>query len=489
VSVDPARLERATGALVGSVVGDALGAPFEFGPPGRFSERFPESVLLDGGEMVGGRAWRPAEWTDDTQMGLLVAQSLLERGGLDELDLFERFREWVHADPKDVGIQTSSVLTSGLPWHEAARSHFESGAPAAGNGSLMRATPAAIWFSTAGQAATIDAARRISALTHGDPAAGEGCAIFHEMIRVMLDGDDPFELVDDIIDTVAPVDPARWTTRLNPAYDPASDDLLNGAVWPALASALWALRTTNTFEGALRAAIDLGHDTDTVACITGGLAGARYGIGAIPSRWATPVNGQLIGQADSGIGLDELEQLARDLLVRSSSPVPAPPHEHAVEPTLVFADARVYAASLPGVVQALEGGHLDPDALAISLSRTFGQLDAHRSRRQVWLVDQDGPGRNLSIGSVLDDVVDTMTAAREEGRPVVVHCHGGRSRTGLVLRAWALANDPTLSVDASTELVRERWPHLDTWNRAFERALGEWILRRRADQNNRRPTR
>jgi ADP-ribosyl-[dinitrogen reductase] hydrolase len=90
---DHARTERAIGALLGSVVGDALGAPFEFGPAGTYQARFPERVLLDPSEMTGGGAWSPAEWTDDTQMALLVAESLLDCGGIDEADLFDRFRQ------------------------------------------------------------------------------------------------------------------------------------------------------------------------------------------------------------------------------------------------------------------------------------------------------------------------------------------------------------------------------------------------------------
>jgi len=168
------RSHRVAGALVGSAVGDALGAPFEFGPPGEFSARFPRPARGVHTEMCGGGSlgWEPGQFTDDTQMALLVAESLAEKGDLDEADIFDRFRSWLDADPPDVGNQTRAVLGSGRPWHTAAAEHFERSGHAAGNGSLMRTTPAAIFFSRFGSAATTDAARRISALTHGDPAAG-----------------------------------------------------------------------------------------------------------------------------------------------------------------------------------------------------------------------------------------------------------------------------------------------------------------------------
>src|SRR5688572_20659101 len=134
------RSHRAAGALVGSAVGDALGAPFEFGPAGQFSARFPVPARGSKTEMCGGGSlgWAPGEFTDDTQMALLLATSLVERGGLDEADLFDRFVRWAEADPPDVGNQTRAVLGSGLPWDVAAAEHFASSRRAAGNGSLMR---------------------------------------------------------------------------------------------------------------------------------------------------------------------------------------------------------------------------------------------------------------------------------------------------------------------------------------------------------------
>src|SRR4051794_37918410 len=84
------RGQRVIGALVGSVVGDALGAPFEFGPPGAFTKRFPTPARGLETEMCGGGPWRPAEWTDDTQQALIVAESLLANDGVAEADLFDR---------------------------------------------------------------------------------------------------------------------------------------------------------------------------------------------------------------------------------------------------------------------------------------------------------------------------------------------------------------------------------------------------------------
>ncbi|MGW2571749.1 ADP-ribosylglycohydrolase family protein [Streptomyces sp. NPDC001537] len=303
--------DRALGTVIGSAVGDALGAPFEFGPEGAFSARFPEPG--QGGEMCGGSGWDPGEATDDTQMAVLVAESLLEHGGLELPDVFARFRRWAAADPKDIGLQTEAVLTSGDPWDLAAALHFQNSQRAAGNEALMRAATSAVYFADAGRDATMDAARRIAALTHGDRAAWEGTAVFHELVRVALAGGDPIAAVPDTLAAVHPDHRARYASVLAPDWHPDLATEFNGAVWPCLTSAVWALRTTRSYEAAVRAAVDLGGDTDTVAAVTGGLAGAVYGLSAIPERWTAPLHVPLPGFGGRLLRIPELTALARRL--------------------------------------------------------------------------------------------------------------------------------------------------------------------------------
>jgi ADP-ribosylglycohydrolase len=301
----------ATGAILGSAVGDALGAPFEFGPEGAFTARFPAPGY--GGEMCGGGGWDPGEATDDTQMAVLVGESLVQCQGLELPDIFRRFQRWAAAEPKDIGLQTEAVLASGDPWDLAAAVHYQVSQRAAGNGSLMRAAPSAVYFAPHGRDTTMAAARRIAALTHGDPAAWEGTALFHELIRVALDGQDPLSAISETLDAVHPDHRARYATVLAPDWHPDRATEFNGAVWPCLGSAVWALRTTNSYENAVRAAIDLGGDTDTVAAVTGGLAGAVYGADAIPERWTEPLHVPLPGFAGRVLRTAEFTDLARRL--------------------------------------------------------------------------------------------------------------------------------------------------------------------------------
>lgn len=455
---------RALGAVIGSAVGDALGAPFEFGGAGEYSGRFPTRVVGGRGEMIGGGPWAPGDFTDDTQMAIAQGESLLTFGAINSDDLFERFRVW-SLRAADVGIQTRSVLNSHLPWTEAAADHFRRNPKrAAGNGSLMRATPSAVFYARQTLADSTAAARELSAVTHGDPATGWGTALFHAMIHIALNGGDPITDLPALLQML-PSDQHRYREMLSPAWRLDSPGVGNGSVWGCLAQAVWAVRTTNSFEGAVVAAIDLGGDTDTVAAVAGGLAGAIYGIQKIPSRWTSYLHGSVNTQ--DGIRhyrLPDLQQLAL-ALIGEHVPAEVSPGRPA-GPTEIC--DRVFAANLAGASST-------PDDWAVlSLCRVGERFIDHPARREIYLVDK-GTGQNQSLGSVVLDAVDSIDAFVTEGRAIVVHCHAGASRTGLILRAWLMRRNG-LSVEEATSFVAERWPLLDsTTNASFADFLrNEW---------------
>jgi len=453
------RSHRVAGALVGSAVGDALGAPFEFGPPGDFSARFPVPARGAKTEMCGGGSlrWAPGEFTDDTQMALLVATSLVDNERLDPADVFARFSQWAASGPADIGNQTRAVLGSGRPWDVAAAEHFARSGHAAGNGSLMRTTPAAIRFSRAGTAASMDSARQISALTHGDPSAGEGCAIFSELMRVALDGGDPLASVPSALALVADEHRERWATVLADDWRPADATESNGAVWPTLGQAVWALRNGRDFAEVLRLVVDLGGDTDTVACVAGGLAGAVFGMGGIPSRWASKLHGRVPGHGSKVWRLADLQQLAAALdgaAQQSYDPGVIP----RIGPKEVL--PGIWAANLDGA------RYSEQDFAVISLCR-LGEPFQHELQRMAYVADNE---HNSDLDVVLADVLDDMAALRAEGHRLLVHCHGGASRTGLVLRAWLMRTEG-MTPDEATAHVAARWPHLGLWNASFTAAL------------------
>jgi ADP-ribosyl-[dinitrogen reductase] hydrolase len=231
----------------------------------------------------------------------------------------------------------------------------------------------------------------------------------------------------------------------------------NGAVWPTLATAVWSLRQGWSFEEAMRHVIDIGGDTDTIACVSGGLLGARYDIQSIPSRWTTPLNGALPDNPAVATDLSSLMELTLRLdgaPVSTDRLVLTGP----IEPVEV--EDGLWLSDLAGAANA-------PDrAVVISLCRTFDYITVP-DRRQVYLTDDD---HNLDVVAVLDDVVSTMDALLGEGRRVLVHCYGGASRTGLVYRAW-LCRNRNVTAEGATQGATMTWPHTGLWNDTFTAAL------------------
>jgi ADP-ribosyl-[dinitrogen reductase] hydrolase len=174
-------------------------------------------------------------------------------------------------------------------------------------------------------------------------------------------------------------------------------------------------------------------------------------------RWTSVVHGRVPGYADKRWDLADLHHLAAALDGSRSSRY-APPATDRSEPREVV--PGVWAADLDGA------RHSSTDFAVVSLCRT-GSRFPHEVQRFAFLSDDE---QNSEVDAVLDDVLQDIAALRAEGRPVLVHCHGGASRTGLVLRAW-LRRCEGLSAEDATTAVAERWPYLGLWNPSFTAAL------------------
>ena len=107
----------------------------------------------------------------------------------------------------------------------------------------------------------------------------------------------------------------------------------------------------------------------------------------------------------------------------------------------------------------------------VSLCRTGGAFARHAVRREVFLIDQYEEHDNANPRAALADVIDALLA-ENPAWPLVVHCHGGRSRTGFVLKAWAMRRHGWSEAGAHAWLVRS-WDRVHTKNPVFARVLRE----------------
>jgi ADP-ribosyl-[dinitrogen reductase] hydrolase len=277
IPLTPAQRDRARGALLGLAVGDALGTTLEFS---RRDSR-PRHTEMTG----GGPFDLPAgAWTDDTSMALALAESLLAQGGLAPLDLMQRFLAWWRDGAYsctgtcfDIGNVTAKALGQFERVGDPIAGPIAENT--AGNGSLMRVAPAAL-FALGNRVEAMCIAREQSRTTHGAPQALDACAFFTGLlVDAVVDGRKP---TPRPFGGHAAVNAVAAGSYLGLSRDAVSS---SGYVIDTLQAALWAWSETTTFEDALVLAVNLGDDADTVGAVTGQIAGAMYGASAIPARW------------------------------------------------------------------------------------------------------------------------------------------------------------------------------------------------------------
>jgi ADP-ribosylglycohydrolase/protein-tyrosine phosphatase len=444
--------DRAAGAMLAMACGDALGAGYEFGPA------LPDDFAV---EMQGGGSfrWEPGEWTDDTSMAIPLLEVAARGERLEGMSLehvVARWLEWSRT-AKDVGNQTRAVFGAARRTgtaeavleasQEFARSHERS----AGNGSLMRTTPVALAYLD-DEAGLIDAARRISDLTHADPLAGDACVLWCLAIRrAVLTG----EL--DLRSGLSAIDESRregWVEWIDEAERKQPRGFpKNGWAGGALQGAWSAIVHGHDLVDILERAVRGGNDTDTVAAIAGGLAGAVHGASAVPARWRRILHGWPELKADD---LIRMAVLAANHGQADSKGWPTadrfPP---SYRPTFVQHphDGAVWLGSL----KALDDLPEEVDAV-VSLCRV-GRKQTDREQVEFWLIDQDG--RNPNLDFVLRDAADTIAALRAEGKTVFVHCFEGRSRTPTVGAAYSvlhLGKAPEVALREVTAALPEGMP-------------------------------
>ncbi len=289
--------DRYRGALLGSAVGDALGATLEFMSREEIQAQY--GALRD---IVGG-GWLnlvAGEVTDDTQMAVCIASSIVECQQFDARDIAGRFVGWLASNPPDIGTTTRYALEQlarGVPWDEAGeRTHQALRPRDASNGSIMRCAPVALLErldAEANRRHSIDSSR----ITHANPLCLDSCVALNAAIAALL--------TDPEIDPLHAARGAADSDAVRAALDGVSTQHSStldagGYVLSTLQSAFWAVTAHRSLEEAIVAAVNLGQDADTTGAVAGALAGARWGMASIPERWldALLAREELLGLAD-----------------------------------------------------------------------------------------------------------------------------------------------------------------------------------------------
>lgn len=282
-------LEYYQGSLLGLAIGDALGTSLEFSEPGNFTP------ITD---MIGGGPFElaPGQWTDDTSMALCLAESLITCQDFNLTDQLDRYLKWYkegYLSSKDhcfdIGNTTRLAL---LNYQKTKNPYSGSTHPrSAGNGSLMRLCPVALFYSQSPDEA-IEKAGESSKTTHGATTAIDACRYFAGLLVGILQGQSKEQILtagyhpsqgiwqeEALHYEIDQIAQGSFKT-LNPPYIRGS-----GYVVKSLEAALWAFYHSHNFRHGCLMAVNLGEDADTTGAIYGQIAGAYYGLQEIPEEW------------------------------------------------------------------------------------------------------------------------------------------------------------------------------------------------------------
>jgi len=272
--------ERARGAILGAAIADALGAPVEFDLP---ASRIAQYGLVR--ELMPSYQGPAGSWTDDTQMAVCIMEAVRKTGRLELDAIAAEFLAWFDSSPPDIGLQTREVCAlawRGMPMMDASRKVWEdSGRVSAGNGSVMRSGPVAVYCHKL--ADWRPWSRQVSALTHWDPRCQDCCALVDGILIKLLKGEAvSFETVLALTEGLE----AQVVEAVSRLPELALDDLKGGGyVLDTTLMALWALLNFEDFEEGVATTVTYAYDADTVGAVAGCLLGAKYGVEGLPERW------------------------------------------------------------------------------------------------------------------------------------------------------------------------------------------------------------
>ncbi len=293
--------DAALGAALGACIGDAAGAVLEFTSGDLTAARVDQALT-----MPGGGCWRvaPGQITDDGELTLCLARALAD-GGFDLERIALSYAKWIDSPPFDIGTTTRNGLGC---FHESewaavcrkdgyasamTRASALRNAGSKANGSLMRATPLGVWGSSAACSANggtdvsrlAECAIADSRLSHPNPSAAGAVACYaiaiSELIRTPGDREAAFAAAEGWAETSAVEEVQRWLADARRGKDVAYMPQI-GFVQIGFTHAFRHLLAGTDYVSAIRETIAGGGDTDTNACIVGGLVGAACGAESIP---------------------------------------------------------------------------------------------------------------------------------------------------------------------------------------------------------------
>ena len=277
------------GSVFGALIGDAAGGVLEF--MGRKPTKEEVQIAMD---MPGGGVFNlaPGQFTDDGEMTVALLNSLaLSDGSYRVSHVAKTYCSWERSKPFDIGMATSSALIED-PYDESSdaleikveRQAAKYNSDSKANGSLMRATPLGVIATNLSLEDAIEVARKDARLTHPNETCQHATVAYVLAIRHLILNPGDAKGAFTIAITYArknSLEVTEWMESII-TRKPGPTFPLEGFVKHAFSHAFYHLRCGNRYEDAIAQILECGGDTDTNACIVGGLIGALHGVDMIP---------------------------------------------------------------------------------------------------------------------------------------------------------------------------------------------------------------
>jgi ADP-ribosyl-[dinitrogen reductase] hydrolase len=269
----PSLAQRATAAYLGLAIGDALGATVEFMTPREIAAQYRRHDQIVGG---GWLRLKPGQVTDDTTMSLALGESILGSGGIFAADAARAFDAWMRAKPVDIG---STVRRGLLHFRNTGATEVAYSEHDAGNGAAMRILPVALVTLGQNEAVVRGACRAQAHITHHNALSDAATETLALMLQAALQGAGTVRLLHDYAHPLARQHPEFTFRAVRQRQNPS------GYIAETMQAVFQALFDTDDFESCLIDVVNRGGDADTTGAIAGMLAGAVYGLEALPARW------------------------------------------------------------------------------------------------------------------------------------------------------------------------------------------------------------
>jgi ADP-ribosyl-[dinitrogen reductase] hydrolase len=286
--IPPDAGDRARGTLLGQLAGDALGTTLEFETAAEIAARYP----LGHREIVGGGPFRvePGQVTDDGELALALARSLVDAGGYDPDRVAAAYVAWYESGPFDIGNTIRQAFGGAVEPGPglAARLEARASRDSEANGSLMRISPLAIWGWALPAERLAELAARDSRLSHPHPHCQAACVVFTHAVARAIQGAGREALYEETLELARARPPLHWARDVLTAAraaPPADYWKKQGWVRVALQNAFYQLLHAPSVEDGLVTTVAQGGDTDTNGAIAGALLGAVHGRAAVPAQW------------------------------------------------------------------------------------------------------------------------------------------------------------------------------------------------------------